>query len=160
MLYLSKFSIYSIFSTIALLFSCNSLENSKQNSIVIENTEIKNFEEMRRLNYNIDLKETTVLNSFQDILALYQKLEDTKYSKGFPIPSLEENETLIVLKPKLKIEKYGDLEIIEIQNKKENLLINYKEIPNSEYEKNRLSNPILIIKTPEKFKTIQLTLKS
>ncbi len=160
MFYLSKFSISCVFLMIALVFSCNSLENSNQSLNQSANTEILDFVEMRRLNYKIDLKETTFLNSFQDILTLYQRLEDTKYSKGFPIPSLEENETLIVLKPTLKKIKYGDIEIVDIQNKEENLIIKYKEILNVDYEKSKASNPILIIKTSEKFKTVQLTLKS
>ncbi|MFC6267629.1 hypothetical protein ACFQH0_04500 [Frigoriflavimonas asaccharolytica] len=148
-----------------MFFSCNSQrnivvnENLKLNAQNVNDLEKVNFEEIRRLNLNINLKEITVLNDFQETLNLYQRLENGKYARSFPITSLQSGEKLIVIKPLLSKEKYGDLEILSIENKEGILNINYKEIENQEYYQNKWSNPILIIKVAENYKKIKLNLK-
>ena len=161
MISLGRFSIYSIIPILAWFCSCNSTQIIAQDmNTQILNNEGVSFVEMRRLNKEIELPEVSQLNDFTAILNLYKKLENSNYSKSFPIPGLDEGETLIILKPKLTIEKYGDLEITNIQKRGEELSIEYKEIKNQEYEIEKASNPILIIKISEKFKTIIINNKT
>lgn len=151
---------------IFLFCSCNSQTISTQhkdvdnNTVKIEKREGVEFEEMRRINFKIDIKEVSVLKDFDKILNFYQKLENPKYPKSYPIPSLQEGERLIVIKPALKKIKFGDIEIINIENKNETLFINYKEVENWEYKRDHVSDPIVIIKVSEKFNNIKLTSKS
>lgn len=165
MIFLNKFSFISLFAIFTLFYGCNSqnsavlIENSKNNKSQNDTNENIEFEEMRRVNANIGLKEITLFNNFQEILELYQQLENPKYSKSYPIPDLENDETLIVLKPELKNIKYGDFEITSIKKNGDSVFINYKEIENREYAQNKWTNPILIIKISDKFKTIQLISK-
>ena len=161
MISLGRFSIYSIIPILAWFCSCNSTQIIAQDmNTQISNNEGVSFVEMRRLNKEIELPEVSHLNDFTAILNLYKKLENSNYSKSFPIPGLDEGETLIILKPKLTIEKYGDLEITNIQKRGDALSIEYKEIKNQEYEIEKASNPILIIKISEKFKTIIINKKT
>ena len=165
MISLAKFKICSIIFMSAMFCSCNSQtlsvakENTENKLVHNTNDDDVSFEEMRRINFKIDLDEVSVLNEFDEILNLYQKLHNPKFSRAYPIPTLQEGESLIVLKPTLKKIKYGDIEIINIQNKNETIFIDYREIESWEYERDQVSNPILIIKISEKFKNIKLTSK-
>ena len=161
MISLGRFSIYSIIPILAWFCSCNSalITTHDMNSHISSNEGIS-FVEMRRLNKKIDLPEVSHLNDFTAILNLYKKLENSNYSKSYPIPGLDEGETLVVLKPRLTVERYGDVEITNIQKKGNMLSIEYKEIKNQEYESEKVSNPILIIKISEKFNTIKITPKT
>ncbi|MGG5210338.1 hypothetical protein ACQWU4_15550 [Chryseobacterium sp. MIQD13] len=109
------------------------------------NNEIK-FSEVRRLNKDIPLKEYTILQSFEETVKLYSLMADKRFSRGAPIPTLAENEFLLVLKPKLKTKQYGDIEIEKIEEEKSVLNVYYKEINNEEYLLNKEKNPILILK--------------
>ena len=166
MIFLSKFSFCSTFTLLVLFCSCNSQKVVAQNKImqnkIVEKEKTANvgFEEMRRLNFKINLKEITVLKEFQEILDLYQKFDDPKYGRGYPIPSLQDGESIIVIKPELKQKKFGDIEIESIKKTGNTLVINYKEVENWEYAQNKTSDPILIIKIQEKFKNIKLTINS
>lgn len=165
MIFLNKFSFCSVFIMFFLFFSCSSQIISTQNKNIektnmkIEKNEGIEFEEMRRLNFKIDREEVSVLKEFNEILNFYQKLENPKYPKSYPIPSLQEEESLIIIKPTLKKMKFGDLEIIKMMINNETLVIQYKEIENWEYKRDQVSDPIVIIKVSEKFKNINLTLK-
>lgn len=109
------------------------------------NTEII-FSEVRRLNKDIPLKEYTIVQSFEETMKLYRLMEDKRFSRSAPIPTLDENEFLLVLKPKLKTQPYGDIEIEKIEEVKSVLHVYYKEINNEEYQLNKEKNPILILK--------------
>ncbi|SHF49629.1 hypothetical protein [Chryseobacterium sp. OV279] len=129
---------------------CTNVSASK-NSVKTEsvmsrnNTEIK-FSEVRRLNRDVSLKEYTILQSFEETVKLYRLMEDKRFSRSAPIPTLDENEFLLVLKPRLKTQPYGDIEIQKIEEVKSVLNVYYKEINNEEYLLNREKNPILILK--------------
>lgn len=109
------------------------------------NNEIK-FSEVRRLNKSILLKEYTLVQSFEETVKLYSVMEDKRFSRSQPIPTLSENEFLLVLKPQLKTKEYGDIEIEKIEEEKSFLKVYYKEIDNEEYLLNKEKNPILILK--------------
>ncbi|MGK6341720.1 hypothetical protein ACMGDK_05735 [Chryseobacterium sp. DT-3] len=109
------------------------------------NNEIK-FSEVRRVNKNIPLKEYTILQSFEETVKLYSLMQDKRFSRSEPIPTLSENEFLLVLKPTLKTLQYGDIEIEKIEEDKSVLNVYYKEINNEEYLLNKEKNPILILK--------------
>lgn len=162
MIFLNKFSFYFKFIVLFLFSSCHSQIIAPENKN-IENKIVKvekgggiEFEEVRRLNFNIELKEVSVLKSFQDILSLYRKFENPDYAKSYPLPGLQEDELIIVLKPPLTRIKYGDIEIKSISLREETLIINYKEIENWEYKRDLVSDPIVILKISERFNNIEL----
>lgn len=147
-----------IFLLIFLLFlfgfgggvGCTSVSATKNmvktEPVMSRNNNEITFSEVRRLNKNIPLKEYTILQSFEETLKLYRLMEDKRFSRGAPIPTLSENEFLLVLKPTLKTQQYGDIEIEKIEEEKSVLHIYYKEIINEEYVLNKEKNPILILK--------------
>lgn len=118
----------------------------KTESVMSKNNNEIKFSEVRRLNKNIPLKEYTILQSFEETVKLYSLMEDKRFSRSEPIPTLVENEFLLVLKPKLKTQQYGDIEIEKIEEEKSVLKVYYKEINNEEYLLNKEKNPILILK--------------
>ncbi|UOU98083.1 hypothetical protein MUU74_16505 [Chryseobacterium daecheongense] len=124
-----------------------------------QNLKSVEFIEVRRLNYAIDIKEYSIVNSTKDLKMLYQKLNDSRYSKSAPIPVLEKNEEIfVVLKPKLKKIKYGDIEVEKLATDGSTLFITYKEIENLEYAEKKQTNPIVILKVFNNLKRIKLTL--
>ncbi|PIF44982.1 hypothetical protein CLU96_1981 [Chryseobacterium sp. 52] len=116
------------------------------------------YVEIRRLNFNNDLKEYTVITTTKGIKDLYMKLSDSKYSRSAPIPVLEEGEYFLVLKPKLKKIKNGDIEIEKLETSRSTLNIFYQEIENQEYADKNQSDPILILKIIDHPKKIKLTI--
>jgi hypothetical protein len=147
-----------VFLLIFLLFlfgfggglSCTTISATKNavetKSIMSKNNNEIKFSEVRRLNKDIPLKEYTILQSFEETVKLYSVMEDKRFSRSQPIPTLSENEFLLVLKPKLKTQQYGDIEIEKIEEEKSVLNVYYKEINNEEYLLNKEKNPILILK--------------
>ena len=117
------------------------------------------FTEIRRLNLKTDLKEYTVITSTKGIKDLYMKLNDSKYSRSAPIPVLEEGEYFLVLKPKLKKIKNGDIEIEKLETNTSMLNVFYKEVENQEYADKKQSDPILIVKIMGSPKKIKLTIQ-
>lgn len=118
----------------------------KTESVMSRNNNQLQFSEVRRLNRNIPLKAYTVLQSFEETVKLYRTMEDKRFSRSAPIPTLDENEFLLVLKPQLKTQEYGDIEIVKIEEVKSVLQVYYREIKNEEYFLNKEKNPILILK--------------
>ncbi|MCS3529467.1 hypothetical protein [Chryseobacterium sp. JUb7] len=117
------------------------------------------FVEIRRLNASSGLKESTVVKTTKEIKELYKKLNDSKYSRSTPIPVLEnENEFFLVLKPRMKTLKNGDIEVEKIESDGSTLWVTYKEVENDEYKENKQLNPILIIKILNKPQKIKLNL--
>lgn len=117
------------------------------------------FTEIRRLNFDHNMKEYTVITSTKEIKDLYMELNDSKYSRSAPIPVLQEGEYFLVLKPKLKTLKNGDIDIVQMESNSSVLNIFYKEIENQEYSDKKLSSPILILKITDSPKKIKLTIK-
>lgn len=118
----------------------------KINTAMIVEENFIDFSEVRRLNKDVDLKEFMILTTFNQTLDLYRKLEDGKFSRSEPIPTLFDNEFFIALKPQLKKLKYGDIDVIRIEEKKSVLNVYYREIENDEYLLNKQKNPILILR--------------
>lgn len=147
-----------VFLLIFLLFlfgfgggsACTNLSATKNvvetESVMSKNNNEIKFSEVRRLNKNIPLKEYTILQSFEETLKLYSVMQDERFSRSEPIPTLSENEFLLVLKPTLKTQQYGDIEIEKLEEEKSVLKVYYKEINNEEYLLNKEKNPILILK--------------
>lgn len=108
--------------------------------------ETVDFSEVRRLNRDVALKESVIITTFKETLDIYSKLDDKKFSRSEPIPTLSDDEFFILLKPKLKKLQYGDIEIVKIKSEKSALYIYYKEITNEEYLLNKLTNPIIIMR--------------
>jgi hypothetical protein len=123
------------------------------------NSEVK-FSEVRRLNREVPLKESMVIQSFEETVKLYRLLEDKRFSRSEPVPTLSENEFLLLLKPEMKIKQYGDIEVVKIEEEQSVLHVYYKEVDNEEYVLNKEKNPILILivegKIPSKVKLINL----
>lgn len=118
------------------------------------------FTEVRRLNRSITLGEYLIIKNFDETVKLYSKIADKKFSRSEPIPALEENEFFLLLKPKLKKQFYGDIEVTKLEMKGSVLNVYYKEIGNVEYLTNKEKNPILILrvngKVPSSVKLITL----
>lgn len=125
----------------------------------VMNSEVK-FSEVRRLNREVPLKESMVIQSFEETVKLYRLLEDKRFSRSEPVPTLSENEFLLLLKPEMKIKQYGDIEVVKIEEEQSVLHVYYKEVDNEEYVLNKEKNPILILivegKIPSKVKLINL----
>lgn len=136
-----------IFSCI-LLVSCGAKINTMTiNSDNAEKNINVEFSEERRLNIDINLEEVVIINSMEGITELYGRLEQNRYSRSAPIPILQnDQESFIVIKPRLKDLPYGDLQINSLEAKGKKLIINYKEVENDEYSDKKLSHPMLIIK--------------
>lgn len=143
-------------------FGCSEnfmLRSELKRPFVQKSTKV-DFWEVRRVNRNILLKESAIITTFAETSELYSKLEDKRFSRSEPIPTLSDDEFFIVLKPELKKIQYGDFEIIRIEEENSAIKIYYKEIINNEYLLNKQSNPILILrlkgKVPESIKLISL----
>ncbi|MGK6341722.1 hypothetical protein ACMGDK_05745 [Chryseobacterium sp. DT-3] len=130
-----------------------------QMSHLDKNQDKVEFTEIRRLNLKTDLKEYTVITSTKGIKELYKKLNDSKYSRSAPIPVLEEGEYFLVLKPKLKKIKNGDIEIEKLETTGSTLKVFYKEVENQEYAEKKQSDPILILKIIGSPKNIKLLIQ-
>ena len=118
------------------------------------------FSEVRRLNRDVQLSDFLIIKDFSETVKLYGKLEDKRFSRSVPIPTLEENEFFLLLKPIMKKQVFGDLEITKMVIKGSVLNVYYKEISNEEYLLNKQKNPILILRvngvTPSSVKLINL----
>lgn len=152
-----KFNKYIfLFANIAFLslnLSCSNSKNMNagQSKISVE------FTEERRLNHTLSLKESTIINTSQELIELYSQLEDRTTPRSAPIPAFDENtESILIIKPTLKSLKYGDIEIVKIEKVKDQLMINYREIENWEFAKKKWRNPTVILKISEKPSEIQL----
>lgn len=118
----------------------------KTNTPIIVKENFIDFSEVRRLNKDVDLKEFMILTTFDQTLNLYSKLEDKRFSRSAPIPTLFDDEFFILLQPQMKKLKYGDIDVVRIEENGSILNVYYKEITNDEYSLNKQKNPILILR--------------
>jgi len=145
-------------------FSCRSVSVTnnelKAESIMNEPQGNVEFSEVRRLNRDIQLSNFMIIKDFSETVKLYGKLEDKRFSRSEPIPTLEENEFFLLLKPIMKKQVFGDLEVTKMEIKGSVLNVYYKEISNEEYLLNKQKNPILILRVngvaPSSVKLINL----
>jgi len=145
-------------------FSCRSVSVTnnelKAESIMNKPQVNVEFSEVRRLNRDVQLSDFLIIKDFSETVKLYGKLEDKRFSRSVPIPTLEENEFFLLLKPIMKKQVFGDLEITKMVIKGSVLNVYYKEISNEEYLLNKQKNPILILRvngvTPSSVKLINL----
>ncbi|SMC42583.1 hypothetical protein [Moheibacter sediminis] len=145
-----------LFAGITFLSLNLSCSNSK-NMNAAQSQNFIEFTEERKLNHSLNLKETTIINSAQELTELYSKLRDKSIPRSAPIPAFDENtESIIILKPTLKNLTYADIEIESIEKVKSKLRINYREIENWEFTENKWNNPIVILRISEKPSEIQL----
>lgn len=106
----------------------------------------KEFSEERRLNRDVVLKEALIIKTFDETLDIYTKLQDKRFSRSAPIPTLFDDEFLVAIKPKLKKLQYGDIEVVKVEEKNSVLSVYYKEVNNEEYLLDKLKNPIVILR--------------
>ena len=145
-------------------FSCRSVSMAnnklKAESIMNEPQGNVEFSEVRRLNCEIQLNDFLIIKDFSETVKLYGKLADKRFSRSVPIPTLEENEFFLLLKPIMKKQIFGDLEVTKMEMKGSVLNVYYKEISNEEYLLNKQKNPILILRVngaaPSNVKLINL----
>lgn len=108
------------------------------------------FTEERRLNHSIPLTETYIITSNEDLVKLYSMLADPNIPRSAPIPSVDfTKESIIVVKPKLKDFQYADIEIESIKSEDSQYVVQYKEVENFEFNENKWSNPIVILRVKE-----------
>lgn len=115
------------------------------------------FHEERRLNYEIDLKEVTIVNTIKDLTELYSQFKNPSVPRSAPIPVFDEKtESILIIKPKLETLTFGDIQIKSIEKSNSTLTINYRETENWEFTENKWSDPIIILRVSEKPSEIQL----
>lgn len=131
-------------------FSCRSVSMAnnelKAESIMNEPQGNVEFSEVRRLNRKVQLNDFLIIKDFSETVKLYGKLADKRFSRSAPIPTLEDNEFFLLLKPIMKRQIFGDLEVTKMEMKGSVLNVYYKEISNEEYLLNKQKNPILILR--------------
>lgn len=131
-------------------FSCRSFSMAnnelKAESIMNDPQGNVEFSEVRRLNREVQLNDFLIIKDFSETVKLYGKLADKRFSRSAPIPTLEENEFFLLLKPIMKKQIFGDLEVTKMEMKGSVLNVYYKEISNEEYLLNKQKNPILILR--------------
>lgn len=131
-------------------FSCRSASMAnnvlKAESIMNEPQGNVEFSEVRRLNREVQLNDFLIIKDFSETVKLYGKLADKRFSRSEPIPTLEENEFFLLLKPIMKKQIFGDLEVTKMEMKGSVLNVYYKEISNEEYLLSKQKNPILILR--------------
>ncbi|GAB0156483.1 hypothetical protein CHRYSEOSP005_17480 [Chryseobacterium sp. Alg-005] len=161
-----KKALLLMFMLVLFVFAsgCKPLSATK-NPVETESIRVKNnnevkFSEVRRLNKDVSLQEYMIIRSFEETVKLYRLLEDKRFSRSEPIPTLAENEFILLLKPELKIKQYGDIEVVKIEESQSVLNVYYKEIDNEEYSANKQKNPILILivegKIPSRIKLMPI----
>lgn len=104
------------------------------------------FSEVRRLNSEVQLNNFVIIKDFSETVKLYGKIADIRFSRSEPIPTLEENEFFLLLKPIMKKQTFGDFEVTKMEMKGSVLNVYYKEIRNEEYFLNKQKNPIVILR--------------
>ena len=104
------------------------------------------FSEVRRVNRDIIMNDYMIITKFTETVELYSRLDDKKFSRSEPIPALFENDFLLILKPKMIKQQFGDIEVTKMAMKNYVLNVYYKEISNEEYLSNKQKNPILILR--------------
>ncbi|MDH6253075.1 hypothetical protein M2347_002802 [Chryseobacterium sp. H1D6B] len=149
---------YLLFCVLFLLvFSCANSQNIGQARPVNKPLNEVGFTEIRRLNKVADIKEAVIINSTKEIKELYTRLDNTAYSRSAPIPVLANDQgCFLILKPKLKNIKNGDIEVEKLESDGSTLIVNYKEVENWEYAEKKQSDPILILKILNKPNLIKL----
>ncbi len=135
--------------------------NNANNQLIVNHQQKAiEFSEIKRFNKDVSLPEITLVTTFEKVVEIYDQLSDKNFSRSEPVPTLEENEYLLVIKPKLNKIVYGDIEVAEIESKDQDLVVKYREIESEEYKSGKLKNPVLIIKlsgkTPENIKLLTI----
>lgn len=135
-----KFLLY--FSLLIHLFSC---QNAKMNSGNLEIKEVE-FEEINHVNIKLIDSEFKILKSQTEINNIYEIINANNPSpRKNPIPTFEENETYIVLQP--KIERL-DFTVSKVSENNQNLDIQIQQSDNPEFKNKKY--PAIIIKLNKK----------
>ncbi|QQV01437.1 MULTISPECIES: hypothetical protein [Chryseobacterium] len=159
----NSFLLTVSFLLIATFVSCSNAVayNNVNNKPIVNYQQNKmEFSEVKRFNKDVVLPEVTLITTFKKTVEIYDKLSNKNFSRSEPIPTFEENEYLLVLKPKLSKILYGDIEVTEIESKNQDLIIKYREVKSEEYQSDKLKHPVLIIKltgkAPESIKLLAI----
>lgn len=145
----NSFLLTVSFLLMAAFVSCSNsgVYNNVNNKSIVNYQQNKiEFSEVKRFNKDVSLPEVTLITTFKKTVEIYGKLSNKNFSRSEPIPTFEEGEYLLVLKPKLNKILYGDIEVKEIESKNQDLIIKYREVESEEYKTDKLKNPVLIIK--------------
>lgn len=159
MLFLSlgeKMKILAPIFLFVFVLSCNAISSNINIQDSKEMRDIQ-FEEERRLNKDFSSKDVFIINSIEEVMALYVKLNDPSFKRSAPIPALNTDESLLVLKPRLSSKMpYADLEVVSLKADAKSIFVKYKEIENSEYQEDKKTHPVLILKIQSQPKQIKL----
>lgn len=130
------------FSLLIHLFSC---QNAKIKGVEMELKTVE-FEEINHVNLKLIDSDYQILKSQEEINVVYKKINDNNPSpRKNPIPSYNENETYIVLQPKIK---QSDFTVEEILENNQTLKIKIQQYDNPEFKDKKY--PISIIKLNKK----------
>lgn len=143
-----RFLLY--FSLLIHLFSC---QNAKIKGVEMELKTVE-FEEINHVKLKLIDSEYQILKSQDEINVIYKKINDNNPSpRKNPIPSYNENETYIVLQPKIE---QSDFSVEGISESNQNLKIKIQQYNNPEFKDKKY--PISIIKLNKKsnYKSVEI----
>ncbi len=130
------------FSLLIHLFSC---QNAKMNSGNLKVKEVE-FEDVNHVNIKLIDSEFKILKSQTEINSIYKVINANNPSpRKNPIPTFEENETYIVLQPKIE---QSDFTISKVSESNQSLEITIQQYDNPEFKNKK--HPAIIIKLNKK----------
>ncbi len=130
------------FSLLIHLFSC---QNAKIKGVEMELKAVE-FEEINHVNLKLIDSDYQIIKSQEEINVVYKKINDNNPSpRKNPIPSYNENETYVVLQPKIE---QSDFTVEEISENNQTLKVKIQQYDNPEFKDKKY--PISIIKLNKK----------
>ena len=149
-----KILIKSLSILFISVISC-SLQNVKTNQTVeIDQQKVIEFEEINHVNVKLIDSEYEILKSQAAIDLIYKKINDNNPSpRKNPIPSYNENETYIVLQPKIA---KSDFTVEGISESNETLKIKIQQYDNPEFRVRKFPISVIKISKAHKYNTIEI----
>lgn len=137
----------------SLLFSLYSCQNATKKSNRMETKKVE-FEEMNHVNLPLIFKEYHIFTSQEDIDAVYKKINEANpMPRKNPIPGFDENETYVVIQPKIS---KNDFEVLEIAEAGSMLQIKIKETDNPEFKGMKHAASIIKLNQKNSFKNAKI----
>ncbi|GGG52428.1 hypothetical protein GCM10007332_12650 [Epilithonimonas arachidiradicis] len=137
------------------MISCALPNQQKNTETTLQKGKIIDFEEINHVNLKLINTEYRILNSQEEINLIYKNINNNNPSpRKNPIPSFSEDETYIVLQPKIEKTDFVIKEILEGNDKLE---INIDIYDNPEFINKKY--PISIIKLNKKTQYNNIVIK-
>jgi hypothetical protein len=137
------------FSLLIHLFSC---QNSKIKGVEMGLKTVE-FEEINHINFKLIDSEYQILKSQDEINVIYKKINDNNPSpRKNPIPSYNEDETYIVLQPKID---QSDFTVEGISESNQSLKIKIHPYSNPEFKDTKHSISVIKLNKNKNYKSLE-----